>query len=606
MLRSITILFAVIFIQNYTACAQWSTVGFPNELKVIGDIQAMCLDHAGNLYVGGGFLDSNACSYVAKWDGTSWTTVGPANSFSQHRYIYSMCSDPAGNIYAAGDFINSNGKCYVAKWDGANWVELAGANSLAADNVIYSICSDPSGNIYAAGDFKNGAGARYVAKWDGNRWSQLGGITAQTAFNADSIIRTLCCDTSGNIYAGGDFNDGTHYFVAKLNATTWSSLPVTDVMAPHDMIAALCTDPSGNVYASGLFVDTSISSVDYYVAKFNGAQWDALGGNGSLHSDAGSTTLFCDASGNIYTTRHYYDPNGQGTTIAKFDGSTWSRPGGPGIGMTSSSLSMCTIKDAAGTLYTAAHKTFALGSYFSVYQFIDTGARYYSVNDTICSGTSIFIHGQSHTQSGTYTDTVIVTHGADSVIDHHVTVLLDSLHLRLTILPSAQPHHWYVLDQSTGTGTLSYIWSWGDQTPNDTTPMPSHIYADSGFYTICLTISNDRGCSTTLCDSNMYIYKTGSSGVIELNVVRQIPTGILPIQGDEPRVYPNPTSGSFTIENPGGNRSECVITDILGQVVLDKELTSDLEHIKFNAVTGVYTMVIKTFGSDKVVRLIVQ
>lgn len=52
-------------------------------------------------------------------------------------------------------------------------------------------------------------------------------------------------------------------------------------------------------------------------------------------------------------------------------------------------------------------------------------------------------------------------------------------------------------DMSAGTG-LSYSWTFGDGATS-TLQNPSHTYLQSGFYSVCLTISNANGCSNTYC-----------------------------------------------------------------------------------------------------------
>ena len=87
----------------------------------------------------------------------------------------------------------------------AQWRELGGNNSLAADAFIDAVCRDASGNTYAAGDFTNGvnifSGNKYVAKYNGTSWSELGGANA---LSANDVIKTICTDPSGNVYAAGE------------------------------------------------------------------------------------------------------------------------------------------------------------------------------------------------------------------------------------------------------------------------------------------------------------------------------------------------------------------------------------------------------------------
>lgn len=53
------------------------------------------------------------------------------------------------------------------------------------------------------------------------------------------------------------------------------------------------------------------------------------------------------------------------------------------------------------------------------------------------------------------------------------------------------------LNESSGTGTLSYLWNFGDGSSSELAS-PSHTYISSGSYTVSLIVNNATGCSDTL------------------------------------------------------------------------------------------------------------
>lgn len=62
------------------------------------------------------------------------------------------------------------------------------------------------------------------------------------------------------------------------------------------------------------------------------------------------------------------------------------------------------------------------------------------------------------------------------------------------------PNEVWVWNLSSGTGDLQYLWSFGDGT-SSTEAFPTHTYAGSGTYQLCLTISDNSGCTDTYCDA---------------------------------------------------------------------------------------------------------
>lgn len=62
------------------------------------------------------------------------------------------------------------------------------------------------------------------------------------------------------------------------------------------------------------------------------------------------------------------------------------------------------------------------------------------------------------------------------------------------------PNEVWVWNLSDGSGDLQYLWSFGDGT-SSTEAFPTHTYAGSGTYQLCLTISDNSGCTDTYCDA---------------------------------------------------------------------------------------------------------
>jgi len=107
---------------------------------------------------------------------------------------------------------------------------------------------------------------------------------------------------------------------------------------------------------------------------------------------------------------------------------------------------------------------------------------------------------------------------------------------------TTQLHHYIATNNAFGKGPLNYIWSWGDGT-YDYTAYPSHIYADSGFYDICLTITDSTGCASTYCDSSFHAMRTTNT-MVYISVINPLILGMKePTSKPVLSVFPNPSSG---------------------------------------------------------------
>ena len=107
--------------RNYVAKwngTTWSELGGLNGLAANGSIYSICSDASNNIYAAGYFINGNNIQYVAKWNGVNWSELGGIGSFSPYlpASILTICTDASGNLYAAGGFKNSSAKYYVAKF----------------------------------------------------------------------------------------------------------------------------------------------------------------------------------------------------------------------------------------------------------------------------------------------------------------------------------------------------------------------------------------------------------------------------------------------------------------------------------------------------------
>jgi hypothetical protein len=134
----------------------------------------------------------------------------------------------------------------------------------------------------------------------------------------------------------------------------------------------------------------------------------------------------------------------------------------------------------------------------------------------------------------------------------------------------------------TYTGTTPYTsitWSFGDGSPESTQANPSHTYATSGTYTVCVTVTN-------ACGTNTYCKSVSTSGV-----------GINEMQGfEQVNIFPNPARQSLTIENiaPGIG---IAVYNTTGQCVVQTTAPGDKAVIDVsNLSNGIY--IVRLTGKD--------
>lgn len=271
--------------------------------------------------------------------------------------VNELAFDGTGNLYAGGYFTSAGGGFlnYAAKWNGTAWSPLASS----VDGPVVALSKDAYGSIYAGGSFKitGMLTTNYIAKWNGDTWSGFGS-------GMNNIVRALAvdsqtsgCTTNGNpcLYTGGDFTTAggsPAKYIAKWNGASWNALG----SGMNGQVSSLVMDTSGNLYVGGNFTTADGLAVNY-IAKWNGSSWSAMGSgmNGQVNS------LAVDSAGNLFAGGAFTTAGGVAANyLAKWNGSTWSNLGtgmsGPGsVGVNALST------DSSGNLYAGGVFTAAGG-----------------------------------------------------------------------------------------------------------------------------------------------------------------------------------------------------------------------------------------------------
>jgi PKD repeat protein len=205
---------------------------------------------------------------------------------------------------------------------------------------------------------------------------------------------------------------------------------------------------------------------------------------------------------------------------------------------------------------------------------------------------------------GAYTVTITDLFGCTAT--ENVVISAGNCSAQFNIIPDTLPQHYLAINMANGAAPLTYSWNWGDGTPNDFTPFPSHTYATAGYYTICLSIADANGCTNTYCNS-LYLQKT--SGVIYVSVVPPVPTGISEfISSLSYSIYPNPAADFITIVSPTKVvQSPFTIYNITGEQVLSTILTSQKSAIDISVISnGIYITELQNGTSNPRQKLLIE
>jgi trimeric autotransporter adhesin len=339
---------------DYAALAEigpWGPLGsWPGRRDgaLLQGVHAMAVSGT-DLYVGGMFMDAGGipeADYVARWDGQSWTALGSnaaGNGALGPGTTVRAITVWGPDVYVGGFFLDVAGideANYIARWDGSGWSAVGspgtGVAALSADVYVMEV---GDGVLYVGGAFHDAAGiaaADSLARWDGTAWSAVG---SQAGGPALLHVVTALAVSGSDLYVGGAFNDAGGIAeadkLARWDGANWSALGSNGAGdgALNASVTAI-TVQGGGVYAAGEFYNVAgIADADF-LARWNGTSWSALGSVGGNSPVNGYVRSMKIANGSLYIGGSLLDTGGnsQADYVARWDGTTWSSLSGDGAG----------------------------------------------------------------------------------------------------------------------------------------------------------------------------------------------------------------------------------------------------------------------------------
>ena len=235
---------------------------------------------------------------------------------------------------------------YIARWDGRGWSALGsnGAGDGALNGWVNTLAV-ANDILYVGGRFTDAGGipeADYVAQWDGRAWSALG-----SNGTGDGALSCTTCSSSwgvdalavvgGDLYVGGTFSDAAGIAaadrIAKWDGAQWSALGSdgrgNGVIAGTGHVNAIAGSGS-ELYVAGLFSNVAGLPEADAIARWDGRAWSALGSDGRANGAlSGQISDLALVGSNLYVGGSFRTTAGGVATegIASWDGGRWSALG---------------------------------------------------------------------------------------------------------------------------------------------------------------------------------------------------------------------------------------------------------------------------------------
>ncbi len=443
------------------------------------------------------------------------------------------------------------------------------------------------------------------------------------AFDTDTLYNTL--------------SSGGNFFLAKYDpsgSVLWSR------SADSSYGNCVAVDSYGNAVATGWYsISTTFGTHHISGLGFENVflvKYDPVGNVLWVKSEGGSMNnvgngIATDTHGNFYVTGYFQETTAFGTDtlilnpsgfgnifIAKYDSSgnvLWAKgPGGIG-----NNLGYSLTIDNKDNLYLKSGSNAAAIAFDSINLTLPYNGHYYicltkydSTGNAVCATAlpdggnewnRISADASGNLYFGGYYDTTFVI-GADTLYKglgygniFISKVGLDCVPTSTCVASIADslfnisPLNWGILAQYSPQVTNA-MWYWGDGT-SSAGLYPSHTYSVSGWYTICATAYTFCGDSASICHNDS-IYKISSNNsMININVVSGVNAVNAFVNNKSAAIYPNPTTGFFTVQSNTAYEQTVDIYDLKGNHIFSKSIagTESIDATTFDS--GIYTVIIK-------------
>jgi trimeric autotransporter adhesin len=290
----------------------WHTLGA--GLPFGADVSALAL-YRGQLHVAGYGVDSTVLGFgLVRFDGSTYQSLGLRGNggFVSALQVVGDQLVVGGYFIDAGDSITSG----ALAWNGERWRSLGGGRRRF--DLIRDFAVAPSGELYASGNFEADS-LRGVVRYDGVAWRPVGESVRRVATGLQASVEAIAFAANGDLFAAGSYIDsaGTSNVIdiARWDGEQWNDIGgvyygVRDLaIAGDELVIAGSFTRAGTIQAHG-------------IARWSGGVWSALG---NAHRPGGVVRSFARATnGDIFVAGDFETAGGVAVNnIARWDGSAW-------------------------------------------------------------------------------------------------------------------------------------------------------------------------------------------------------------------------------------------------------------------------------------------
>jgi hypothetical protein len=324
-------------------------VSSPNSSTspIISSLNGVTVISAGDVWAVGTYRNTSGAdrTLIEHWDGVQWNIVASPNVGTGGNYLLEVSGLASDDVWAVGWAVGVG--AISMHWDGEQWNLVTVPNLGSVSSNLQGIKALASDNVWAVGSFGHaGLEQTVTIRWDGTQWLVIPSIVlgSMSAFyDVDAI-------SANDIWAVGKYRTSAsspeQTLTAHWNGTAWSTVSSPNSGSVPNFLYGVTMVSASDVWAVGTYdLDLPMTLALHY----NGSSWSIVNssGGGALNE------VVAFSASDVWAVGSDYDENtgSIAPVTGHWNGSSWTRGGGPSIGSNNSTL-FNVAKGTSGDLWT--------------------------------------------------------------------------------------------------------------------------------------------------------------------------------------------------------------------------------------------------------------
>jgi len=293
------------------------TPGWPSGLNGVAAISSNDVWAVGN----------STNTLTEHWNGHAWSVVPSPNPTHDGDGLRAVAAVSSNDVWAVGGYYQGTALRTLAEhWNGATWSVVPSANP-SADNELTSVAAISSNDVWAVGYYNDGPLVRTLAEhWNGSTWTAVPGVDE----GSGNYLNGVAAVSSNDVWAVGSYYNGSinHTLVEHWNGSAWSSTPSPNPGSSDNELKGLAVASANDIWAVGDYLDSSSSSRQTLIERWNGTAWSVVSSPNSASGDNYLRGIAVASPNDIWAVGTYGDlsmPDPYSLTLVEhWDGSSWS------------------------------------------------------------------------------------------------------------------------------------------------------------------------------------------------------------------------------------------------------------------------------------------